>query len=484
MAGFSSVLSQDQITCSVCLDLLDDPVTIPCGHTYCFGCIKRCWDDDKGDVYRCPYCRVVYSERPALNKNTMFAEVVEKLRETGLQPVSAEPAYPGPEDASCDVCTGRKLKATQSCLTCLASYCELHFNLHNELNAGNKHRVVSATTKLQESICTAHGKLLEVYCCTDYQFICCLCAMDDTHKSHETISVVGSADKQRLLGVAQKKSLESVQRKEMQAQDLGKATDSLKESAQTCVADCERVFGELIGSAERICSKVTNVIRAQEEAELRRAAALLERLDKESREMKERAAEMDKLSDTDDHINFIQSFQPLCGPAVSEDPSSMVINTRCSFGNLRESISDLQKQLQEICKQAMEKISKGDHVSTHKTDDGKGWQGKDKVPREHESEGEMAPCRNEPQWRRQNSEEQAPTHQTPSAPWRRRAASEEPARQDPGWALPPWRKKQSEWRAREASPGDRGQRRSRTQNPWRQQSRRREWQEEGSTWKQ
>ncbi|XP_062389027.1 uncharacterized protein LOC134077443 [Sardina pilchardus] len=303
----------------------------------------------------------------------------------------------------------------------------------------------------------------------------------DTHKSHETISVVESADKQRLLGVAQKKSLESVQRTEMQAQDLKKATDSLKESAQTCVADCERVFGELIGSAERMCSEVTDVIRAQEEAELRRAAALLDKLDNESRERKERAAEMDKLSDTDDHINFIQSFQPLCGPALSEDPSSMAINTHCSFGDLRESISDLQKQLQEFCKQTMEKI---DRVSPHKTDDEKGWRGKDKLPREHASEGETAPCRNEPQWRRQKSEEQAPRHQTPSTSWRRRAASEEPARQDPGWAPPLWRRQGSGWRTREASPGDRGRRRSRTQDSWGQQPHWREWKGEGSSLRQ
>lgn len=52
---------------------------------------------------------------------------------------------------------------------------------------------------------------------------------------------------------------------------------------------------------------VTKLIRDQEEAELHRAAGLLERLEKERSEMKERVAEISKLDGhIDDHIYFIQ----------------------------------------------------------------------------------------------------------------------------------------------------------------------------------
>ncbi|XP_042619093.1 E3 ubiquitin-protein ligase TRIM11-like isoform X3 [Cyprinus carpio] len=99
--------SQDQFSCPVCLDLLKDPVAIPCGHSYCMSCITECWDqkDQKG-VYSCPQCRQTFTPRPALNKNTILAEVVEQLKKTKLQA--------GPENVESDVCTRRKCKSVKS----------------------------------------------------------------------------------------------------------------------------------------------------------------------------------------------------------------------------------------------------------------------------------------------------------------------------------------------------------------------------------
>ncbi|KAM9531113.1 E3 ubiquitin/ISG15 ligase TRIM25-like isoform 2-T3 [Salvelinus alpinus] len=231
MAQQGVLLDQDQFCCSVCLDLLKEPVTTACGHNYCRICIEGCWDQDvlKG-VYSCPQCRETFTPRPTLMKNNMLAEVVEKLKKTGLQ-AAPPPAlcYAGPGDVACDVCTGtRKHKALMSCLVCLASYCETHLQPHYESPAFKKHKLVKATAQLQEKICSHHDKLLEVYCRTDHQCICLMCTMDE-HKGHDTVSAAAErTEKQRQLGRSQKKVQQRFQQREKELKELQQAVESLK----------------------------------------------------------------------------------------------------------------------------------------------------------------------------------------------------------------------------------------------------------------
>ncbi len=177
-------VNKKEFLCPVCLDLLKDPVTIPCGHSYCKSCITDCWDqEDQMRVYSCPQCRHTFSPRPALARNTILAEMVEKLKKTKL---SADcDAEAG--DVQCDVCTGRKYKAVKSCLVCLESYCQTHFDRHEEFHSRKPHKVTEATGRLQEMICQKHEKLLEVFCRTDQKFICMLCTIIE-HKNHDTVS--------------------------------------------------------------------------------------------------------------------------------------------------------------------------------------------------------------------------------------------------------------------------------------------------------
>uniref|UniRef100_A0A8C1PZD3 RING-type domain-containing protein n=1 Tax=Cyprinus carpio TaxID=7962 RepID=A0A8C1PZD3_CYPCA len=70
MAEASISWAEDRVICPICLDLLKDPVVIPCGHSHCMSCITDFWDqDDQKGVYSCPRCKQTFSPRPVLGGN-------------------------------------------------------------------------------------------------------------------------------------------------------------------------------------------------------------------------------------------------------------------------------------------------------------------------------------------------------------------------------------------------------------------------------
>ncbi|XP_053087679.1 tripartite motif-containing protein 16-like [Pangasianodon hypophthalmus] len=361
MAEASISVDQDQFSCPVCLDLLKDPVAIPCGHSFCKLCINGCWDqEDQKGVYSCPQCRDTFTPRPVLRRNTMLAEVVEKLKKTELQAASPAHCYAGPGDVECDFCTGRKRKAVKSCLMCLTSFCETHLKPHLEISGLKKHTLIEASAKLQEKVCSQHSKLIEIYCRTDQTCICYLCTMDN-HKGHDTITAAAErAEKQSELKEEQKKSQQRIQEKQKKVQELKQAVNTIKLSAQTAVEDSERIFTELISSMEKKRSEVTELIRAQEKAELNRAERLLEQLEQEIADLQRRVNELEQLSHTHDHIHFLQALASGRRSPQQKRPdfhtSNITVHQHLSFDGVRNSLSDLKKRLEEFCEEEFNKI--------------------------------------------------------------------------------------------------------------------------------
>ncbi|XP_049930509.1 finTRIM family, member 67 isoform X2 [Epinephelus moara] len=353
MAQAGVVLDKDQFNCSICLDVLKDPVTIPCGHSYCWDCIQNYWDqDDYLGIFVCPQCRHNFNPRPVLARNTMLADVVEKFKKTGLQEATVTPvsqSFAEADDVGCDVCTGRKNKAVKSCLVCLASYCDLHLQPHYESAAFKKHKLVSASKKLQETICGRHDKLLEVYCRTDKQCICYLCLTDE-HKGHDTVLAEAEIQqKQRELGDMKQSSQLRIHQREKGVQEIKQAIFSLTRSARAAAEESDAVFTELIRSIELKRFEVRELIKAQEKTAVSQAEQLLERIQREIAELKKNEAELDKLSHTEDHVHFLQSCQSLQAPPVLSTLPSVTSDPSLTFGPVMTAVSDFKGLLQEVC---------------------------------------------------------------------------------------------------------------------------------------
>ncbi|XP_063317076.1 tripartite motif-containing protein 16-like [Pelmatolapia mariae] len=351
-------MDQTKFCCSVCLDLLKDPVAIPCGHSYCMNCIKSFWDEEeKKKIYSCPQCRQTFTPRPVLEKNTMLADLVEELKKTGLQAAPADHCYAGPEDVACDVCTGKKMKAFKSCLVCLASYCEKHLQPHYDSPTFKKHKLVEPSKKLQENICSRHDEVMKMFCRTDQQNICYLCSVDE-HKGHDTVSAAAErTERQRELEVSRQNIQQRIQDREKDVKLLQQEVEAINQSADQTVEHSEKIFTELIHLIQKRSSDVKQQIRSQQETEVSRVKELEEKLEQEITELKRKDAELKQLSHTEDHIQFLHNYPSLSALSESTDSSSINIRPLSYFEDVTAAVSEVRDKLQDILREEWTNIS-------------------------------------------------------------------------------------------------------------------------------
>ncbi|XP_073780143.1 E3 ubiquitin/ISG15 ligase TRIM25-like isoform X2 [Danio rerio] len=349
-----SMLSQqkDQFSCSVCLDPLKQPVTIPCGHSYCMSCITDCWSlKEQGPPYRCPQCREIFRQKPLLKKNTLIAEMMETLQKTALQTPAAA--------VDCDVCTTEKNRAVKSCLQCWASFCQTHLQLHYKSPAFMNHKLVEAS----RHICPNHKKPQDIYCQDDHQCICYLC-MIDSHKGHRVVSVEAELiNKKNKLKEMKLKCQTLIKERQRGWQELSIAMKLFKSSADEAVEKMEKVFTELICSLEKKRSEIKEQIRAQEKTETDRAEQLHQHLHQELTQLRKTQAEIDKLLTTEDQIHCLKSCESVCVLPTFEDVPSFTSHTHLSFKDL--SFSAFREALEDACQQQTDAISREDFCQIH-----------------------------------------------------------------------------------------------------------------------
>ncbi|KAF7643233.1 hypothetical protein LDENG_00242990 [Lucifuga dentata] len=319
--------SEQELTCSICLDLFSDPVSTPCGHNFCQACIGGYWASSP--VCTCPLCKRQFEERPMLSVNKVFALITDKYRAaqygaaalatptgnavpitTAAQTTnvngSTNPFAEGGEVVWCDVCSGIKQPAVSSCLTCTAAYCSEHVRPHHTTPFYAKHPLLDPQEALKGRTCPTHRRLLEVYCRTCQRCICAICVLQE-HRTHKTVSVqTERLSKQQLVARTEQEILNRIKEKETRVSDLKKRMEGVKSYADGERGEVEHLLDDASRSLDRIRSEVVGGIQDKLDDVVTKGEELERRLEAELNQLMECRAVLEVQAISQDHISFLQ----------------------------------------------------------------------------------------------------------------------------------------------------------------------------------
>ncbi|MBN3313448.1 ERMAP protein, partial [Atractosteus spatula] len=326
----AALLSEEALRCLICLDLLADPVSTPCGHNFCAACIGGHWGGTAAP--RCPQCGEAFAGPPELAVNTTLKEIAERVRG----------AWAG---APCDVCAGGQLRAVRSCLTCLASYCETHLQPHLREPALKEHSLADPTDFLRRRRCGRHRQLLELFCRTDQACICALCAKTD-HRRHSVIPLETECTaKETELRKTEAAVQQMIQERLKKVEEIKQAIAashanfsfipsslshflSRQASTQREAEDSLQVFSALLRALERTQAQLIEVFEQKQKMAERRAEGLIKKLEQEIAALQRRSTELEQFSHTEDYLHFLQvhpasfpnEYRVLILPGVTRRP--------------------------------------------------------------------------------------------------------------------------------------------------------------------
>ncbi|KAM9501702.1 E3 ubiquitin-protein ligase TRIM39-like [Clarias gariepinus] len=338
----SDPLSEDQLLCSICLDVFTDPVTTLCGHNFCKSCLTQCWETSQHS--HCPLCKEKFTKRPELKINITLREVTDHFKKKSV---------PDKPEVLCDACTGEKLKALKSCLDCCASLCETHLKFHNKMPRHKKHKLINPVENLEDYICQKHERALELFCRDDQTRVCRFCTEGD-HKNHNTVTIEEeNRERKTQLGKTQTDVQQMIQDRLKNIQDIKHTVELSKRNTKKEKADSVEVFTALIRSIERSQAELLEVMEEKQKAAERQAEGLIKELEQEITVLKRRDTELEQLSHTEDHLHLLQISSSMCSPPHTKNWTEISINTDLTVDTVRTALSQLQQSLNEKLTQTL-----------------------------------------------------------------------------------------------------------------------------------
>uniref|UniRef100_A0A8C5QVT0 E3 ubiquitin/ISG15 ligase TRIM25-like n=1 Tax=Leptobrachium leishanense TaxID=445787 RepID=A0A8C5QVT0_9ANUR len=287
---------RDELTCSICLNIYTDPVTLPCGHSFCRTCIGDVLDTQEASgAYKCPECRAESQERPALVNARKLRNIAENIRST--HPEQEEAGIP------CTYCDS-PVPAAKTCLHCEASLCDKHLKKHSK---SAEHVLTEPTTSLENRKCSIHKEILRYYCCEDAACICVSCRLDGEHRGHqvETLNEASEKKKEKLRNILQKLTSQR-EEAEKRVQNLEELRRQVQGKAAGVTERVTALIRDIRKQLEALEKRVLSEISRQEEQVSLRVSDLIRQLEIKKEELSRKMGDIEKLCDMTDPVTVLQ----------------------------------------------------------------------------------------------------------------------------------------------------------------------------------
>ncbi|XP_040183153.1 E3 ubiquitin/ISG15 ligase TRIM25-like [Rana temporaria] len=334
---------RDELNCSICLNVYEDPIILRCGHNFCSTCIGHLLTSQEGSGgYSCPQCRMRFVERPELQRNIALRNIAERFQST----------HPEEElgGVLCTYCINSSVLAVKTCVHCQASLCEGHVKMHNK---SPEHVLIEPTTYSENRKCPKHKKILEFYCCEDSVCICVSCRLDGTHKGHQVESIEDAFEKKReklrnVLGDLSSHKAEARRR----IQTLLGHKDKVKRKAATFNKKVTNLFRDVHKKLEALEKRILDEGHRQEEEATNSVTDLIRHLEAEIDEFSNKIIMAEKLYNITDPLSLSEDngtnkevYEDSKGTTTREGNDVKDLHEGPTFKSLLKGLFDIVNQV-------------------------------------------------------------------------------------------------------------------------------------------
>ncbi|XP_072319900.1 E3 ubiquitin-protein ligase TRIM21-like [Eucyclogobius newberryi] len=361
MAGY---LSEDQFSCSICLDIFNNPVSTPCGHSYCQVCISSYWDTSKttsraSKMYQCPLCKESFNRRPELHINRTLKEITEHFKRAAASGAPAE-ARSWDDHGGMHRCKSTQNKrgempeeVIKEMVKCFPKTTTEHDEPPPPYTSPRRHTVSSAYDQ-DPSLpqCPLHLRGLAYFCRVENVCVCSACVESSEHRGH-SISPAKREWRVRKsqLGIMDVELKDLISEREAKALEIHSALLDIKAAAEGQTGEAVKAFLNLIASVELWQAEILEVIEMSRRAAEHRAQKLLKELEDELDELNKRQAALGQLAQTDNYVQFLTSFPSLSAAPQTKDWSSAVVSSELPSGVIVRNITQILERFKdEMCK--------------------------------------------------------------------------------------------------------------------------------------